>query len=166
MSIYDHVGTRRIPASPPVKVSERGQQLIHSFEGFEAQAYPDPATKADPWTIGYGTTVYPNGKSVRPGDRITAAQAADYFAHDLNAFTRTVLQAVEVPLNQNQLDALVSLTYNIGKQAFRRSTLLRKLNASDYQGAADEFLKWRRANGSVMQGLVNRRTAERKLFLE
>lgn len=169
MSIYKHidahVGTKRIPERAS-HVSERGQAMIHQFESFRHDAYPDPGTGNEPWTIGYGSTVYPSGQPVRPGDRVTRAEGALIFAYDLQKFTRSVLQAVEVPLTQNQLDALVSLTYNIGKNAFRRSTLLKTLNRGDYQGAADQFLVWRKAGGRVMQGLVNRRTAERALFLE
>lgn len=166
MSIYDHIGTSFIPASTKRKVSQRGQDMIHGFEGFRSQAYPDPGSGGHPWTIGYGTTVYPDGEPVRKGDVATRTEAARYFEHDLAAFTRSVLQSVEVPLTQNQLDALVSLTYNIGKNAFRRSTLLRKLNQRDYRGAADQFLLWRRAAGNVMRGLELRRKEERALFLE
>lgn len=169
MSIYDHidahVGTKRIDRNLS-HVSKRGQDMLHKFEGYRAIAYPDPGTGGDPWTIGYGSTRYPDGSPVEPGDTVTLAYAAEIFAHDLDKFTRSVLQAVEVPLTQNQLDALVSLTYNIGKNAFRRSTLLKTLNRGDYQGAADQFLVWRMAGGRVMDGLVNRRKAERKLFLE
>jgi hypothetical protein len=73
---------------------------------------------------------------------------------------------VKVPLTQNQFDALVSLVYNIGQTAFSNSTLLKKLNAKDYQGAADQFLRWNKGGGKVMKGLVRRREAERALFLE
>lgn len=172
MSIYDHipfkahVGRQHIPKDPIISVSSRGQKLLHEFEGYRANAYPDPGTGDEPWTIGYGSTVYPNGRKVRKGDVVSRDEAARIFAHDLNKFTRAVLQATEVPLNQNQLDALVSLTYNIGKNAFRRSTLLKRLNAGDYIGAADQFLVWRRSGGRVMDGLVNRRKRERELFLE
>lgn len=169
MSIYDHldahVGTKRIDYNL-THVSKRGQAMLHEFEGYRSAAYPDPGTGGDPWTIGYGSTRYPDGSPVEPGDSVTRSYAAEIFAHDLDKFTRSVLQAVEVPLTQNQLDALVSLTYNIGKNAFRRSTLLKTLNRGDYQGAADQFLVWRKAGGRVMEGLVNRRKAERKLFLE
>ncbi len=74
--------------------------------------------------------------------------------------------SVTVPLNQNQFDALVSLTYNIGSGAFNNSTLLKKLNKGDYQGAADQFLVWNKAGGKVMKGLVRRREAEQALFLK
>ncbi|MFK7073950.1 lysozyme, partial [Acinetobacter baumannii] len=118
------------------------------------------------WTIGTGTTVYPNGVKVKKGDTCTAEQAKTYFKHDLAKFEKTVNESVTVPLNQNQFDALVSLTYNIGSGAFNNSTLLKKLNKRDYQGAADQFLVWNKAGGKVMKGLVRRREAERALFLK
>ena len=172
MSIYDHipfkahVGRKHITSDPIISVSSRGQALLHEFEGYRSAAYPDPGTGNEPWTIGYGSTVYPNGRKVQKGDEVSRAEAAKIFANDLNKFTRSVLSAVEVPLNQNQLDALVSLTYNIGKNAFRKSTLLKRLNAGDYAGAADQFLVWRKSGGRVMDGLVKRRERERALFLE
>ena len=85
--------------------------------------------------------------------------------HDLIEFEYTVNSSVKAPLNQNQFDALVSLAYNIGSSAFKSSTLVKKLNASDYQGAADQFNVWVNAGGKRMQGLVNRRDREKLLFL-
>ena len=85
-------------------------------------------------------------------------------AHDLKKFESTVNSAVTVPINQNQFDALVSLAYNIGTGAFKESTLLKKLNLGDYKAAAAQFAVWNRGGGKVMQGLVNRRAVERKLF--
>ncbi len=165
--ISGHVGKRRIPEEPPSRTSQRGRHLMHKFEGFRAVAYPDPGSSdGHPWTIGYGTTRYPDGSPVREGDHCSMEQAQVYFAHDLAAFERAVLQAVEVTLTQGQLDALVSFTYNVGKNALRRSTLLRKLNAGDYDGAADEFLRWNKNDGKVMRGLVRRRAAERDTFTE
>lgn len=169
MNLYDqidaHVGSKHIDRFS-AEVSPMGQQRIHEFEGFRSKAYPDPASGGVPWTIGFGTTRYANGAVVRKGDIVSYEEAALAFEHDLDKFTRSVLQAVEVPINQSQLDSLVSLAYNIGKNAFRRSTLLRKLNAGDYQGAADEFPKWRNADGKVMPGLVARRASEREWFLK
>ncbi|WP_312069487.1 lysozyme, partial [Acinetobacter sp.] len=78
----------------------------------------------------------------------------------------SVNNLVKVPLSQNQFDALVSLTYNIGSTAFKNSTLLKKLNAKDYAGAADQFLRWNKGGGKVLKGLVRRREAERALFLK
>ena len=92
-------------------------------------------------------------------------EAKEYMRHDLIEFEHTVNSSVKVPLNQNQFDALVSLAYNIGSNAFKSSTLVKKLNTNDYQGAADQFNVWVNAGGKRMQGLVNRRDKEKLLFL-
>ncbi|WP_032810653.1 lysozyme [Acinetobacter vivianii] len=140
-----------------------GVNLITSFENLKLSAYLCPAKV---WTIGFGTTVYSNGNRVKQGDKCTESQAKAYFAYDLNRFERAINGSVTVPLTQNQFDALVSLTYNIGENAFKGSTLLKKLNARDYIGAADQFLVWNKSNGQVLNGLVRRRKAERELFLK
>lgn len=144
-------------------ISKTGIDLISSFEGIRLNAYDDGVGV---WTIGIGTTVYPNGVKVKKGDKCTLDQAKEYFAHDLKSFEKTVNDSVKVPLSQNQFDALVSLSYNIGSGAFKNSTLLKKLNAKDYAGAADQFLRWNKGGGKVMKGLVRRREAERALFLK
>ena len=87
-------------------------------------------------------------------------------AYDLKKFESAVNNAVTVPLNQNQFDALVSLTYNIGPSAFSKSTLVKKLNAGDIRGAAEQFDVWVNAGGKRMQGLVNRRAKENEVFLK
>lgn len=144
-------------------VSLFGVELICGFEGKRLAAYDDGVGV---WTIGFGTTVYPNGIKVMKGDTCTEAQAKTYMAHDLKKFEATVNKAVTVQLNQNQFDALVSLAYNIGTNAFSKSTLVKKLNANDIRGAADQFDVWVNAGGKRMQGLVNRRTVEKALFLK
>lgn len=143
--------------------SDVGVDLISGFEDTRFKAYDDGVGV---WTIGTGTTVYPNGVKVKQGDTCTLEQAKTYFKHDLAKFEKTVNESVTVPLTQNQFDALVSLTYNIGSGAFNNSTLLKKLNKGDYQGAADQFLAWKKAGGKVLPGLVRRREAERALFLK
>ena len=143
------------------KVSNSGIDLICSFEGLRLKAYDDGGGV---WTIGYGTTIYPNGIKVKRGDTCTLVQAKAYMTHDLKKFESAVNTAVVVPVNQNQFDALVSLAYNIGIKAFTNSTLLKKLNVGDIRGAAAQFSVWNKAGGKVMQGLVNRRAVERKLF--
>ena len=143
-----------------MKISANGINLICGFEGLELKAYDDGVGV---WTIGYGTTVI-NGVKVKKGDICTIEQAKSYMAQDLKKFESAVDTSVKVPLNQNQFDALVSLTYNIGTGAFKDSTLLKKLNAKDYKGAAAQFDRWNKGGGKVMQGLVNRRAKERKLF--
>ena len=143
-------------------VSLFGVDLICGFEGKRLTAYDDGVGV---WTIGFGTTVYPNGIKVMKGDTCTEAQAKTYMAHDLKKFEATVNKAVTVQLNQNQFDALVSLAYNIGTNAFSKSTLVKKLNANDNRAAADQFDVWVNAGGKRMQGLVNRRAKEKALFL-
>lgn len=103
---------------------------------------------------------------VKKSDTCTLEQAKQLKAQDLKRFEKTVNNLVKASLTQNQFDALVSLVYNIGPSAFEKSTLLKKLNAGDYQGAADQFIVWNKSGGKVLQGLVDRRTKERKLFLK
>ena len=143
-------------------VSNKGVDLICEFEGKRLVAYDDGVGV---WTIGFGTIKYPNGVRVKKGDTCTLDQAKEYMRHDLIEFEHTVNSSVKVPLNQNQFDALVSLAYNIGSSAFKSSTLVKKLNSGDYQGAADQFNVWINAGGKRMQGLVNRRDREKLLFL-
>ncbi len=143
-------------------VSLFGVDLICDFEGKRLVAYDDGVGV---WTIGFGTTIYPNGIKVKKGDTCTEAQAKSYMAHDLKKFEQAVNGAVNIPLNQNQFDALVSLAYNIGTGAFNKSTLVKKLNAGDICGAADQFDVWVNAGGKRMQGLVNRRAKEKEVFL-
>ncbi|WP_446324395.1 lysozyme [Acinetobacter sp. 1207_04] len=142
-------------------VSTSGMALICGFEGLKLKAYDDGVGV---WTIGFGTTIYPNGIKVRKGDICTEVQAKAYMAHDLKKFESAVNSAVTVPINQNQFDALVSLAYNIGTGAFKESTLLQKLNESDYKSASAQFVVWNKGGGKVMPGLMNRRAVERKLF--
>ena len=144
-------------------VSLFGIDLICGFEGLRLKAYDDGVGV---WTIGFGTTIYPNGIRVKKGDTCTEAQAKAYMAYDLKKFESTVNSAVTVPLNQNQFDALVSLAYNIGPSAFSKSTLVKKLNAGDILGAVEQFDVWVNAGGKRMQGLVNRRAKEKEVFLK
>ena len=146
-----------------MSVSNKGVDLICEFEGEQLIAYDDGVGI---WTIGFGTTIYPNGIKVKKGETCTEAQAKSYMAHDLKKFEQAVNGAVNIPLNQNQFDALVSLAYNIGTGAFNKSTLVKKLNAGDIRGAADQFDVWVNAGGKRMQGLVNRRAKEKELFLK
>jgi len=162
MSLYNHLDASvEAPSGPPEKVSRRGLDLLHHFEGFREEAYLCPAGV---WTIGYGNTKWPDGRPVRKGDRVTREEGEALFRSILRTFERGVLDAVKVPLTQSQFDALVSFAYNVGLGALRSSTLLRKLNAGDYLGAADEFLRWNKAGGRVMAGLTRRREAESSLF--
>lgn len=159
---YDDLNDVLGIATDEMHISPSGIDLICNFEGKRLTAYDDGVGV---WTIGFGTTVYPNGIKVMKGDTCTEAQAKTYMAHDLKKFEATVNKAVTVQLNQNQFDALVSLAYNIGTNAFSKSTLVKKLNANDIRGAADQFDVWVNAGGKRMQGLVNRRAKEKALFL-
>jgi len=144
-----------------MKTSPKGIALIKSAEGLRLKTYPDPGTGGLPWTIGYGST-----SGVTRNMVITEAQAEQMLAADLVRFERIVERAVRVPVTQGQFDALVSFTYNVGEGNFTKSTLLRKLNAGDAAGAAEQFTRWVNAGGKVLPGLVKRRVAERALFLE
>ncbi|ARG33970.1 MULTISPECIES: lysozyme [Acinetobacter] len=143
--------------------SNAGLNLIKGFEGKRLNAYDDGVGV---WTIGFGTIKYPNGVRVKKGDTCTEQQAETYLKNDLTKFEVAINKLVKVPLTQNQFDALASFTYNLGETNLANSTLLKKLNKSDYQGAADQFLVWNKAGGKVMKGLVRRREAERALFLK
>ncbi|CDL81817.1 lysozyme [Xenorhabdus szentirmaii] len=141
-------------------ISENGINEIKTYEGLKLKAYPDPATGAAPWTIGYGHT-----KGVKPGQVITAQQAEIFLHQDLNPIYGAIQRLIKVPLTQGQFDALCSFIFNVGISNFMNSTLLRKLNSGDYQRAAEEFLKWDRADGRELPGLRVRRESEQKMFL-
>ncbi|MGG7931354.1 lysozyme [Klebsiella aerogenes] len=148
-----------------MQTSDEGIALIKGFEGCRLTAYPDPGTGGTPWTIGYGWTLPVDGKPVRPGMTIDQATADRLLKTGLVSYESDVLKIVKVKLTQGQFDALVSFAYNIGSRALSTSTLLKKLNAGDIKGAADEFLRWNKAGGKVLNGLTRRREAERALFL-
>ncbi len=141
-----------------LKPSARVRDLIARWEGFRAEAYLCPAGV---WTIGYGHT----GPDVKPGMVITQQQAVQLLINDLARFNNGVNALVTLPLNQNQFDALVSFSYNLGLGSLQSSTLLRLLNAGNFQAAADQFPRWDRAGGKEVAGLLARRNAERALFL-
>jgi lysozyme len=148
-----------------MQTSPEGIALIKKFEGCRLTAYPDPGTGGSPWTIGYGWTLPVDGKPVRPGMTIDQATADRLLKTGLVSYENDILKIVKVKLTQGQFDALVSFAYNVGSRALSTSTLLKKLNAGDIKGAADEFLRWNKSGGKVMAGLTNRRKAERTLFL-
>ena len=160
---YDDLNDVLGIAIDEMHVSPSGVDLICNFEGLRLKAYDDGVGV---WTIGFGTTKYPNGIRVKKGDTCTLDQAKTYMQNDLKSFEQTVNNTVKVPLNQNQFDALVSLAYNIGSTAFKNSTLVKRLNEGNYNAAANQFDLWVNAGGKRMQGLVNRRAAERTLFLK
>lgn len=143
----------------------RNIDLIKAHEGLRLNAYMP--TPNDVWTIGYGHT-----KTAKQGMKITPAQAEDLLYSDLAWVEQVIASKVKVPLTQNQYDALASLIFNIGGTAFGRSTVLKRLNAGDYKGAADAFLMWDKqkdkATGKMkaLKGLTRRREEERSLFLK
>lgn len=143
-----------------MKINHKGIELIKLYEGCVLQAYPDPGTGREPWTIGFGHT-----QGVKPGMKITQQQAEQFLCQDLAEFEQAIADLVKVPLNENQFSALCSWVYNCGINALATSTLLKKLNAGDYNAAADELLKWDKAAGKKLAGLTRRREAERSLFL-
>ncbi|MCK4089649.1 lysozyme [Acinetobacter radioresistens] len=160
---YDDLNDMLGIATDEMHVSPSGVDLICNFEGLELEAYDDGVGV---WTIGFGTTKYPNGIRVKKGDTCTLDQAKSYMQHDLKVFERAVRESVLVPLNQNQFDALVSLAYNIGTNAFKKSTLVKRLNEGNYQSAANQFDVWVNAGGKRMEGLVKRRAREKALFMK
>jgi GH24 family phage-related lysozyme (muramidase) len=142
-----------------MKTSQAGIDLIKKFEGLELKAYPDPGTGGEPYTIGYGHT-----GGVKPGQVITAGQAEEFLVQDLKRFEHAVQDLITVPLAQEEFDALVSFTFNIGEGALRDSTLRKRLNAG---GGAEvfeqELPRWNKGGSGVMPGLVRRRAAEVEL---
>lgn len=140
--------------------SDAGATFIKQFEGFNPSAYQDQ--RGIP-TIGYGHTL-----GVKLGDTCTQAQADQWLVDDLANTEGAVNKYVRPVLSQNQFDALVSLTFNIGSGNFLQSTVLKRLNLTqpaDYAGAAEAILMWNRTNGEVNPGLQRRREAEKDLFL-
>ncbi|HBN1092008.1 TPA: lysozyme [Enterobacter cloacae] len=145
-----------------MQTSDKGIALIKQFEGCKLTAYQD---SVGVWTIGYGWTQPVDGKPIRAGMTIKQETAERLLKTGLVSYESDVSRLVKVGLTQGQFDALVSFTYNLGARSLSTSTLLRKLNAGDYAGAADEFLRWNKAGGKVPNGLTRRREAERDLFL-
>ena len=141
--------------------SKNGLHITESFEGLRLIAYPDPATNGDPWTIGYGHT----GTEVHKGMTITQEQAEELLMQDVKKAAATVNTKVTTDITQEEFDALVDFVFNVGAGNFNASTLLKKVNAGDIHGAADEFLKWDMAAGKHMAGLLKRRHAEAEEFL-
>lgn len=161
-----------------MKPSNSAVVLAKASEGLRLVAYPDPGSGGAPWTIGYGSTT-----GVSRGDTITLDQAEARLDRDLANAAAIVNAALKVPVTQGQFDACTDFVFNVGpgrksnaakgdpgKDGFvvlkngQPSTLLRKINDSDFAGAAEEFGKWTKASGKTLPGLVTRRTKERSLF--
>ena len=142
-----------------MKISAAGIELLKQFEGCRLTAYQD---SVGVWTIGFGTTA-----GVKEGQTISQVKAEEYLRFDLAIFEKAVTESLKVPVNQNQFDALVSFTYNVGVSAFRSSTLLNLINEkTDKKVVAAEFSKWVKAGNQTLPGLVSRRKAESELFLK
>ena len=147
-----------------MKTSAKGIDLICSFEGFRAKAYPDPATGGEPWTVGYGHTSLAGGLQVKKGLVITEQQGRELLAMDLFKFEAAVAKGLKRIPSQNRFDAMVSLCFNIGPGNFAKSSVLRCFNTGEFRAAADAFMRWDKAAGKVMAGLTRRRKAEADLF--
>lgn len=137
--------------------SKNGEGLTESFEGCRLTAYQD---SKGIWTIGVGHT----GSNVCEGMTITQAEADTLLLFDIARTSAAVNRLVTVVLTQDEFDALVDFAFNVGIGALQGSTLLRKLNAGDFQGAAAEFVKWDHAGAVVLAGLLRRRQAETDIF--
>lgn len=145
-----------------MNISDQGINAIKLFEGSNKKGDLHYAYQcsAGVWTCGFGST-----GGVTKDTVWTEAQAQSALAHDLLRFESAVRNAVTVPLSQNQFDALVSFTFNLGEGNLRKSTLLRLLNASDYVGAAGQFPRWDWVNGKPNAGVRRRRVAEQEIFI-
>jgi lysozyme len=139
-----------------MKLEQKGIELLKHFEGCELTAYQD---SVGVWTIGYGHT-----KGVHEGMTITQEQAEQMLLTELVEYEGYIKNMVTVPLTQNQFDALVVWIYNLGPTNFGSSTLLKELNSGNYTAAGKEILRWNKAGGKVLAGLVKRREAEAQLF--
>ena len=129
--------------------------IIKKYEGLKLEAYICPAGVA---TVGFGSTFYPNGRRVKLGDKITLQEAESILLHDIKRFEKEVRNSVKIEITNNQLSALISFTYNVGASAFRKSTLLRKVNANPTDLTIhNELMRWTKAGGKVLPGLVKRR---------
>ena len=144
-------------------ISEKGLNLIKQFEGFLAKPYKCPAGIP---TIGYGATYYPNGLKVTMSDKaITEGQASTMLMNMLRTYEKSVDSFCRDDINQNQFDSLCAFSYNVGINALKNSTLLKKVNKNPNDPTIRaEFLKWNKANGRALNGLTNRRIAEADLY--
>lgn len=152
----------------PLTLGAAGADLIRTFEscgrrlpGGTCAAYPDPATGGAPWTIGWGST----GPDIGQGLIWTQAQCDARFSRDTAVLASRIAALIgTAPATQQQFDALVALTYNIGVRNLAGSTLLARHKAGDYAGARAQFARWNKAGGQVMAGLTRRRAAEADLY--
>jgi len=139
-------------------INDKGLKLIKDFEGCKLSAYKDIVGVL---TIGYGST----GSHVTPGLKISQEEADELLIKDLRRFEDGVEKLVTCKLNDNQFSALVCFSFNVGLGSLKSSTMLKLLNANDFTAAAEQFLRWDKAQGKKIAGLTRRRAAERALFL-
>lgn len=148
-------------SAPLRQISADGLALVKEFEGLYLKAYQD---SVGVWTIGWGHTgLQHKDGTVHRGLAITRAKAEELLRYDMHQFEARVQTFVKVKISDDEFAALVSFDFNTGGLA--KSTLLKKLNAGDRSGAANEFLRWNKAGGQVLRGLTRRRQSERHLFL-
>ena len=145
------------------QISPHGLEKLKQWEGLKTKAYKDAGGV---WTIGYGHTAMAGSPVPYQGQVITAAEAESILLKDLVQYEAAVENNVKVKLTDNQFAALVSFVYNIPLASFKKSTLLKKLNAGNYDAVPTELMKWTKAGGKKIQGLVNRRRAEGYLWME
>ena len=140
----------------------KGIPIIKKFEGLRLTSYLCPAGV---WTIGYGSTFYENGSKVQEGEKITIDRADGLLINTVHLFEKSVKGLVKSSINENQLGALTSFAFNLGVGNFKASTLLKKVNKNPSDPMIrDEFMKWNKAGGKVLNGLTMRRGAEASLY--
>ena len=139
-----------------MNISQEGLSLIKKFEGCELEAYK---CAAGVWTIGFGSI-----KGVKQGDTITQEEADNLLLHEMDEYEGYINDAVNVDLNQNQFDALVSWVFNLGPSNLSSSTLLTRINNKDWKDVPNQIKRWNKAGGKVLEGLIRRREAEALLF--
>jgi lysozyme len=146
-----------------MRINELGIEIIKEFEGFSSEVYLDPIGIP---TIGYGSTWDAKGDRVTvEHPAITKTEATKLLKREARHVEKAIRRLIKTELTDNMFSALGSFAYNVGTGNLQRSTLRMKLNRGQYEGAADEFPKWRRAGGRILSGLVRRRKAEMGLFL-
>jgi len=147
-----------------MKVNAEGYALLKKFEGCVLKAYKCPAGV---WTIGFGNTFYEDGTKVKEGDVITQQRADELAKYIVEQFATSIRAMIKQQLSENQFSACVSLAYNIGTGGFKKSSVLRKLNANPTDPTiADSFRLWNKGGGVILKGLVRRREAEIALYFK
>lgn len=149
------------PSDACIKIIQKSESCAKRQPDGTFKAYPDPGSGGDPWTIGWGST----GADIKPGTIWSQKQCDERFSEHVAQFAQAVTKAIgSAPTTQHQFDAMVSLAYNIGVNAFAGSTVLKKHKAGDFKGAAAAFGMWNKSKGKVLNGLTTRRAAEAALY--